>query len=127
MTEYTDEIYDILDDYTADVTASIEDDIAQCRPVYDSVTRLVRGPCEYFLNPFNTFWFCMGWFLSFGIMAIVSGTCLIGIFRSKAIASSITAPAPHEDIPMVYYPDPIKLPRVPKTHQMQNVPKVDYM
>ena len=89
MTEYTDEIYNILDQFTQDLTVSIEEDIAQCRPVYESVAMLVQGPCEYLLNPINVFAFSFAWYMSFGLIAVIIATSVVGIFRSKAVALAV--------------------------------------
>ena len=101
---YTVQIYDIFDEYTKQLTAEIENEIGHCRSVYDAVAQFVQGPCVYFLNPYNVLWFCLGWFMSFGLLAIVVGTCVVGIFRSK-VPYSQTGPNKNEfgDYPMVDY------------------------
>lgn len=84
-----DQVYSLLDNLAKKLTASIENDIAKCRPAFDSFTTFVYAPCVYFLYPFNAVWFSYGGYIAFATIALFFGTSLMGMFAVKGLGLKV--------------------------------------
>lgn len=70
-----------VENYTQAAEKAIREDVGKCRPVFDAATTIVYGPCVYFLDPFNSAWFCFGWFVFFSIPSIIFAACMADSYR----------------------------------------------
>ena len=84
LNESIDSIIEMMNSYTALVIYSIENEVAPCRDLYISLQTLIYAPCVYLLYPFNAFWFCYGWYFTFGLVGIFVATSYVDILRLKS-------------------------------------------
>ncbi|XP_021341304.1 prominin-1-A-like [Mizuhopecten yessoensis] len=67
------------------VKTKIETDIGKCQPLYAATQQASDAFCLVTLDPFNGFWFGLGWGLSAFIFCIVFALCLASLYqREKA-------------------------------------------
>jgi hypothetical protein len=55
--------------------------IGRCRTVYDAVNLASHSVCQNFLNPYNGFWFSIGWCLFFCVPSIIICVKLVSLYR----------------------------------------------
>ena len=79
-----DGIFSTVADFTTGLVSSIENDIGQCRSLYDAVTDLIFAPCVYLLNPYQALWFTYGWFLAFGLISLGFLFSMADMYRALA-------------------------------------------
>ena len=60
---------------------TIINDLAGCYPIYDTLKTITYSTCIYFLYPFNSLWFCLGWYLFCCVFTLIFGVKLAGYLR----------------------------------------------
>jgi len=89
VNDTADEIYLDVTQYTENTVDAVENDIAQCLPIYDSVTTIIDATCVAMIYPINGFWFCLGWGLAFLIPSLVLAVQLATVYRYTRAANSV--------------------------------------
>lgn len=97
LVQYGEETIKYIEDYADSTEDAIREDVGACRAVFDAGQTLVYGPCLYFLEPFNAFWFCYGWFIFFSIPSIIFGSCLARLYRETQSSNAVA----HSDVQMI--------------------------
>lgn len=65
-------IYDDIKDYLDTVKRRIREDVGNCGELYNEINYLLTTSlCERVVNPYNAFWFSVGWCLFFFIPSII--------------------------------------------------------
>lgn len=65
------------------VKSKIENEIGRCKPLYDATQQASNSLCLITLDPFNGFWFGLGWALSGFIFCIVFALCLASLYQRE--------------------------------------------
>ncbi|KAK3089892.1 hypothetical protein FSP39_007410, partial [Pinctada imbricata] len=63
--------------------SKVRNEIGQCRPVYTATQKLSDAFCVVLLDPFNSFWFGLGWGLFFFIPSIIFGLLLANLYQRE--------------------------------------------
>ncbi|KAL3876903.1 hypothetical protein ACJMK2_034684 [Sinanodonta woodiana] len=76
-------ILGFINSTVSNTTDKVKNSIGQCRPVYDAVQGITDTLCITFLNPFNGFWFGLGWALFFFIPSFIFAALLKWLFHKE--------------------------------------------
>jgi hypothetical protein len=98
---FGDDIIDLIEGYVYGAEDAIREDIGSCRQMYDAAQGVVYGGCVYFLESFNAFWYCYGWFLFFAVPSLIFAAILAGLYREWSDNS-----VAHFDVQVAYEPPP---------------------
>lgn len=55
----------------------------KCKPLYEAAQTLTDSVCVVILNPFNTFWFGLGWGIFFSIPSIIFALLLANMYQRE--------------------------------------------
>jgi len=80
INETADSIYLLLSEFSHRSATNVEDVIAKCFPLYNSITTAVDSACVGTLYPINGFWFSLGWCLAFFLAYLFLAVKVAGIF-----------------------------------------------
>jgi len=69
--------------FAKETASSVENDLARCGPLYDSVSLLFDAACIHALYPVNGIWFSVGWCIGLFIPHIFLAVHLMTIFRFR--------------------------------------------
>jgi hypothetical protein len=60
----------------------IQHGIGRCQPLYNSIQLVTTSVCYTFLNPFNGYWFSLGWCLAFCIPTLIIALYLATLYQA---------------------------------------------
>ena len=81
IVDTADLVVDSIERYIAEAEKSVIHDLGDCYPIYDTLKTMTYSTCVYFLYPFNSVWFCVGWFLFCCVFTLIFGTKMAGYYR----------------------------------------------
>lgn len=78
-----DSVMEELTNMSSTIDKVIRTDTANCYPVYESVQKIIIGPCVYMLSPINAIWFCYGWYLVLALITLFFAVNLASIYKKE--------------------------------------------
>lgn len=94
-----DTIYGEIEKYVTGVGYSVENEVARCAPLYQSLKKMFDTVCVQLLYPVNGYWFGLGWCIFFLIPNLFLSVKLASAFKIGASASSIRHRDSYDDFP----------------------------
>ncbi|KAK3585166.1 hypothetical protein CHS0354_001790 [Potamilus streckersoni] len=109
-------IIEIINSTVNNTIYTVKNSIGRCRPVYDAVQGITDTACITFLNPFNGFWFGLGWALFFFIPSFIFAALLKWLLHKEKPyqkrKENFDSPDPHaysgnmdDNIPLTHQPN----------------------
>lgn len=94
-----DTIYGEIEKYVTGVAYSVENEVARCAPLYQSLKKMFDTVCVQLLYPVNGYWFGLGWCIFFLIPNIFLSVKLASAFKIGTSAISIRHRDSYDDFP----------------------------
>jgi len=83
VSEFAQELFDHIFSFTNRLQTKLQTEIGRCRPVYLAVNSVINSTCKSFLDPYNGFWFSIGWCLFFCIPCLIISVQLATLYRRR--------------------------------------------
>ncbi|CAH1793590.1 unnamed protein product [Owenia fusiformis] len=81
LTETSNFVKQEITDYVTSLSPKLQNELGKCYTLYSNLNSVAEGACENVLNPFNGFWFALGWCLFFMLPCLIIALVLVTEYR----------------------------------------------